>query len=167
MTFLIKRSQPIFKVRQATAVDGVEVAAIQVSARREAMPWLPEVHSDQEVQGYFSQVLNSPECWVVEMEGEVIGFSVLKDGWLDHLYVAPKSQNLGVGGNLLEIAKTRFPAGLQLWTFQGNHRAREFYAKNGFIEVEWTDGSSNEEKTPDVRLIWRTSGLGKDEAKVS
>jgi len=157
----------MFWIRQGTGDDGICVASIHVAARREAMPWLPEVHSTQEVQVYFSQLLDSQECWVAEIEGEVVGFSVLKDGWLDHLYVAPKFQNLGAGSKLLEIAKTRSPASLELWAFQGNLRAREFYAKNGFIEVEWTDGSGNEEKTPDVRLIWRTSGLGKDETNLS
>ena len=163
MKFLIKHAQPILKTRQATALDGKQVASIHVAARREAMPWLSEVHSDQEVQVYFSRLLDFQECWVTEIEGEVVGFSVLKDGWLNHLYVAPKSQNLGVGTQLLELAKSRSPARLELWAFQGNHRARGFYGKHGFTEVEWTDGSSNEEKTPDVRLIWRTSGLGKDE----
>ena len=157
----------MFWIRQGTGDDGIHVASIHVAARREAMPWLPEVHSTQEVQVYFSQLLDSQECWVAEIEGEVVGFYVLKDGWLDHLYVAPKFQNFGIGSKLLEIAKTHSAARLELWTFQRNHRAREFYAKNGFIEVEWTDGSSNEEKTPDVRLIWRTSGLGKDETNLS
>ena len=152
----------MFWIRQGTGDDGIQVASIHVAARREAMPWLPEVHSTQEVQVYFSKLLDSQESWVAEIEGEVVGFSVLKDGWLDQLYVAPKCQNLGIGSKLLEIAKARAPASLELWAFQGNLRAREFYAKNGFIEVEWTDGSSNEEKTPDVRLIWRTSGLGKN-----
>ena len=157
----------MFWIRQGTGDDGIKVASIHVAARREAMPWLPEVHSTQEVQVYFSHLLDSQECWVAEIDGEVVGFSVLKDGWLDHLYVAPKFQNLGAGSKLLELAKMRFPARLELWAFQGNHRAREFYAKNGFVEVEWTDGSGNEEKTPDVRLNWRTSGLGKDETNLS
>ena len=155
----------MFWIRQASLEDGIQVAAIHVAARREAMPWLPEIHSTEEVQVYFSQLLESQECWVAEIEGEVVGFCVLADAWLDHLYVDPKCQNLGIGTRLVQLAKARFPAGLDLWAFQGNHRAREFYVKNGFIEVEWTDGSSNEEKTPDVRLIWRTSGLGKDERK--
>ena len=154
-------------IRQARSADAVHIAHVHIAARRAAMPWLPEVHHAHEVQVYFSKLLDSQECWVAEIEGEVVGFSVLKDGWLDHLYVAPKSQNLGVGTQLLELAKSRSPARLELWAFQGNHRARGFYAKHGFVEVEWTDGSSNEEKTPDVRLIWRTSGLGKDDVIVS
>ena len=42
---------------------------------------------------------------------------------------------------------------LQLWTFQVNDRARAFYARHGFREVELTDGATNEEHEPDVRLL--------------
>jgi putative acetyltransferase len=41
--------------------------------------------------------------------------------------------------------------------FQANERARRFYEKRGCVPVEFTDGSGNEEKTPDVRYRW-TSG---------
>jgi hypothetical protein len=49
----------------------------------------------------------------------------------------------------------RHPAGLELWVFQRNDAAREFYARHGFIELRRTDGSGNEEREPDVRLAWR------------
>ncbi len=44
---------------------------------------------------------------------------------------------------------------MQLWTFQRNARARRFYEARGFVPVEATDGSRNEEKEPDVRYLWR------------
>ena len=43
---------------------------------------------------------------------------------------------------------------LTLWTFQANDGARRFYAREGFREVEFTDGAGNAEKLPDVRLEW-------------
>jgi hypothetical protein len=46
------------------------------------------------------------------------------------------------------------PSGLQLWTFQINRRAQQFYERHGFAAVEWTDGSANEEREPDVRYMW-------------
>jgi hypothetical protein len=46
------------------------------------------------------------------------------------------------------------PEGFQLWTFQANTGARRFYARHSCREVEWTNGEHNEEKTPDVRLVW-------------
>jgi len=33
--------------------------------------------------------------------------------------------------------------------------ARRFYGREGFVEVEHTDGAGNEEGEPDVRLEWR------------
>lgn len=44
---------------------------------------------------------------------------------------------------------------LNLWTFQRNRRARRFYELNGFAAVRETDGSSNEEKEPDVLYRWQ------------
>jgi putative acetyltransferase len=119
------------------------------------MPWLPRVHTPEEDQDYFARVLASHECWVAVIESQIVGFSVLNEGWLEHLYVMPESQGIGIGRGLLDNAKNLVPSGLQLWTFQGNYYARAFYAKNGFVEVEFTDGAGNAELTPDVRLIWR------------
>ena len=31
---------------------------------------------------------------------------------------------------------------------------RAFYAREGFVEVDWTDGAGNEEHEPDVRCRW-------------
>jgi hypothetical protein len=42
-----------------------------------------------------------------------------------------------------------------LWTFQTNTGARRFYERHGFVAVDETDGSANEERAPDVRYAWR------------
>ena len=34
-------------------------------------------------------------------------------------------------------------------------RARQFYEARGFIASEFTDGSRNEEREPDVLYVWR------------
>ena len=36
--------------------------------------------------------------------------------------------------------------------------ARRFYAREGFVEVDWTDGAGNEEHEPDVRCRWVRRG---------
>jgi ribosomal protein S18 acetylase RimI-like enzyme len=46
-------------------------------------------------------------------------------------------------------------AEITLWTFQANTAAIAFYLKQGFVEVERTDGSHNDERLPDVRMMWR------------
>ena len=66
----------------------------------------------------------------------------------------PAYQGRGVGSALVRLAQES-PDALELWTFQGNVPARAFYARHGFREVELTDGATNEEHEPDVRLLWR------------
>jgi hypothetical protein len=78
---------------------------------------------------------------------------------VEHLYVQPDFQRAGIGSALLEVAKSRRPGGLRLWVFQRNHGARAVYARHGFTEVRFTDGSDNEEQEPDVFLAVLRNGL--------
>ena len=59
-----------------------------------------------------------------------------------------------MGAALLELVQARQPDGFCLWVFESNTPARGFYARHGLLELERTDGSSNEERAPDVRLVW-------------
>jgi GNAT superfamily N-acetyltransferase len=79
---------------------------------------------------------------------------ILDGGWIDQLYVEPTCTGMGLGSHLIELAKWRRPAGLQLWTFVTNTGAQRFYRRHGFAVAETTDGSRNEEKAPDIRFIW-------------
>ena len=92
---------------------------------------------------------------VLEIGACIAGFIAFTAGWVNHLYVAPDHWGRGHGSTLLGSAKVSAES-LQLWTFQGNHLARLFYAKHGFLEAELTGGQRNEEKMPDVRLTWTT-----------
>jgi GNAT superfamily N-acetyltransferase len=84
----------------------------------------------------------------------VVGVASLKGDVLAHLYVDPEHHNGGVGTALLEQVKARRPQGFRLWTFQANAGARRFYECHGCVPVEFTDGSRNEEKLPDVLYAW-------------
>lgn len=95
------------------------------------------------------------ETWVAVEDGEVVGLLSIAPGNLDQLYVGPDRLGRGIGRRLVDLAKERSPAGLSLWTFQVNARARRFYERNGFAAVEFGDGSTNQEGQPDVRYEWR------------
>jgi ribosomal protein S18 acetylase RimI-like enzyme len=73
------------------------------------------------------------------------------------VYVAPGWTGRGIGSRLIELAKSRRPGGLDLYTFQVNAGARRFYERQGFVEVARGDGSDNEEGQPDIRYAWRPS----------
>lgn len=66
----------------------------------------------------------------------------------------PSWTRRGIGTRLLSVAKRSRPEGLQLWTFQSNDGAHRFYERHGFKAEERTDGSRNQERTPNVRYVW-------------
>ena len=152
------------EVETATGGDAGALAAIFGAARRAAMPWLPRLHSDADDRHYFAEhVIGDCDVLVVRHERRPVAFLALRNDMVEHLYVLPDVQRAGIGSALLEVAKSRRPGGLRLWVFQRNHAARAFYARRGFTEVRFTDGSGNEEHEPDVLLAWtgrplRTSG---------
>jgi GNAT superfamily N-acetyltransferase len=145
-----------FEIRRARADDAVAIAQAHIDARRIAMPWLPVVHTFEETVSFFGDfVIPNQVVLVAENEDGVVGFIAIEGAFVEHLYIAPAHQGIGIGDELLHRAKELRPDGLMLWTFEGNHGARAFYEKRGFVAVEFTDGSRNEEKTPDVRYHWR------------
>jgi ribosomal protein S18 acetylase RimI-like enzyme len=144
-----------FTLRRARPEDAPAVAETHLTARRHALPYLPDVHTDAETHTWVAEVmLPQQEVWVAEIDGEVAGFAAIHEGWLAHLYIAPAHQGKGLGSALLDLAMTRNPGGLQLYAFQRNERARRFYEQRGFVAEWFGDGSENEEREPDVRYRW-------------
>ena len=90
---------------------------------------------------------------MIEIDGSLVAFLVLDNGWLAHLYVDPEWTGRGLGSRLVNLAKALHPNGLDLWTFQSNVGARDFYERHGFAALETTDGA-NEEGAPDVHYRW-------------
>jgi len=141
-------------LRDGRPEDGDAVAGVFGAARAE-MRYLPVLHSQEEHVVFFStRVLPTSRVTVAEVAGEVVAFSAVNDGWLDHLYVAPAHQRRGIGRALLGRAMSENPGGLSLWAFVANRRAIAFYERAGFVELLRTDGSANEEREPDVQMRW-------------
>lgn len=144
-------------IRAATTDEARAVAELFLAVRHAMEHVAPTVHSDEETRLWMRETLfRETEVTVAVMDGAIAAMMASRPGWIDQLHVHPDFQNRGLGAALLRAAKAsdHGAAGLQLWTFQANAGARRFYARHGFVEVEWTDGQGNEEKTPDVRLEW-------------
>ena len=143
-------------IRPATRDDVPRIVRIFLDARAEATPWLPVLHTEEEDAAFFGGHVDAGKARVAEQQGRVFGFVVVDDGLLGHLYVAPDAQRQGVGTALLEDTMRALPSGFTLWTHQGNERARSFYEKHGLRAIQFTDGSTNEERMPDVQYEWRS-----------
>lgn len=152
------------RIRDAVPDDAAALARIHVASRAAAMPWLPVLHGPDDVLRWMERVV-LPEAArpggaarVAEDEtGAPVGYLVLRDAVVEQLYVAPERAGRGIGSLLLADAMAARPGGLTLRAFQGNAGALRFYARHGFREVGRTDGSGNEERTPDVLLAWPSS----------
>lgn len=97
--------------------------------------------------------------WCGRFDGDVLsGIIAFRDGWVEQLYVLPAVQGRGVGTELLDVAKHACDR-LELWTFQRNALARRFYEARGFMLIEQTNGTRNEEKEPDARYLWTSDRL--------
>lgn len=142
-------------LRRAIPNDARAIADIHIAARRDALPYLPELHDDEETLGWIADtVIPNQEVWVANRGDTVDGYLAMSGTELNDLYVRPGQQGKGIGRALLEKAKELSSGELQLWTFQRNDLARAFYERHGFVAVEMTDGEGNEEREPDVRYAW-------------
>jgi len=144
-------------LRQATPEDAVAIADLYTAARVAAVPRMPPaVHTNAEDRAYVAARLaeDDVEMWVAEADGELLGFASITETWLNGLYVRPDRSSEGIGTVLLELVQALRPDGLGLWVFETNLGAQRLYLHHGFVEVERTDGSDNEEKAPDIKMAW-------------
>lgn len=142
-------------LRPAVPGDLDAVVAVHLRSRHAAEPAMPpSVHPDEDATPWLRGRMAAGETWVAEEEGRVVGYALLDGDWLDQLYVLPEHAGQGIGSALLDVVKSRRPDGFGLWVFVSNEPARGFYRRHGLVELDTTDGSGNEERSPDVRMVW-------------
>jgi GNAT superfamily N-acetyltransferase len=140
---------------QALDGDANEIADVYLASRADALPFLRRVHTDAAVRAWIGEVaLKRGETWVAKRDSAIVGFITLIGEEVEQLYVLPGNYRRGIGKTLLDLAKTRRPNRLYLYTFQRNARARAFYEIQGFRIIDTNDGTRNEETEPDIRYQW-------------
>ena len=148
-------------LRKVADADAARLAEIFLTSRKTAMPWLAQPHTDDETRWWHINVLLPRGTVVVaERHGNVVGFAEPSDGWLHALYIAPSAQGSGVGSALFEHSMTLQPSGFDLWVFQRNTRALDFYARYGCAEVRRTDGSETKSTSPTSSCAGRPATEG-------
>jgi GNAT superfamily N-acetyltransferase len=143
-------------VRAAQPEDVAAIADVFI-ASFESLTFLPTLHTHDEHRDFIRNLVTRAEVWVAEEDGRIVGLAALAGDVLGQLYVHPAFHGRGAGSALFETAKKRRPQGFTLWVFQENDRARTFYEHRGCKLVRLTDGSGNEERTPDALYQWQPS----------
>ncbi|MCF6377347.1 GNAT family N-acetyltransferase [Nocardioides KLBMP 9356] len=143
-------------LRTATSADLPVLAEVHLASRAGAgAAFPPDVHTADECRAWVAGWdLTQYDVRVAELDGRVVGYTRTTPTWLDDLYVVPDAQRSGVGARLLRAVLADHPDGIGLWVFESNRPARDFYARHGFVDLERTDGSANEEKAPDIKMVW-------------
>ncbi len=141
-------------IRRAVRDDAGACAHVYVRSKAFAMEEVPEPHTEAEIATWMAGVaIPTMEVWVADLDTVVVGQMMLDSNWIHHLYIDPSWMGRDLGDRFIGLARERHPGELQLWAFQSNGRGRRFYERHGFAAVEFTDGSGNEERWPDVRYI--------------
>jgi ribosomal protein S18 acetylase RimI-like enzyme len=142
------------RIRPASADDAEPIGRLFIDSFA-TLTFLPRLHTDEETMDFIANiVMRDQEVLVAEAEGAITGFIAMHEDVVHHLYIRPDLRRHGIGSALLERAKERMPTGFRLWVFQQNLAARRFYEKHGLRVIEETDGSRNEERTPDALYAW-------------
>lgn len=144
-------------LRNATTDDASTVAALLHASRRTYIPYAPMAHSLLEVTQWLGDTLiPAGRVTLACTQDAVVGVlatSVAEAdgiGWIDQLYLLPGFASKGIGALLLGHGLASLPRPVRLYTFQANAGARRFYERHGFQAIAFTDGSTNEERCPDV-----------------
>lgn len=141
-------------LRPARPTDAGRLGALLTEAV--ATPaWKPALRSAAQDIAESGRMIDFGWVTVAEdFEGRLAGFVAREEAYVHALIVAPWARGAGVGRRLLAAAKTDSPE-LLLWTFEKNHGARRFYAREGFAEVARTAGHATDEGLADVHFRWQ------------
>ena len=143
------------RIRPAEREDADPIARLFLVSKA-TLTFLPNIHTDEETSYFIANiVLRDQEVHVAETNGEISGFIAMHGDMVEQLYVRPDLLRRGIGSALLRRAMERLPSGFRLWVFLQNVPARRFYERHGLRLIEETDGSRNEERTPDALYEWR------------
>jgi putative acetyltransferase len=93
----------------------------------------------------------------LDADGRPAGFAAIdpKSGYLDQLCVAPRERGSGLASALIDEAKRRSPAVIELDVNAMNPRARRFYEREGFSIVG--RGLNSQSGLPTLKMRWRAT----------
>lgn len=115
-------------------------------------------HGWEEQLNYLETIVaeHSVYLGIEEDTDKVVGMMAVGGSELDQLYIHVDYQGMGIGSQLLNLAKELSPGKLQLYTFEVNKMAQLFYEKHGFTII--ARGIESQSGMADIRYEWVKDG---------
>lgn len=131
-----------WEIRPASATDVEAVAELRAVVLRADLERLGR-YDEQRVRQRLRDAFDPAHTWVIEVGGELAGSVALRDAedarWLEHFYLAPHLQGLGIGSDVLRDLLERCDRDgvpVRLNVLRGSP-ARRLYERHGFsLETE-------------------------------
>lgn len=99
-----------------------------------AHPFLTDAYAAQSEQEVRNLYIPNAETYVLEVQGEVIGFIALLGKEIGGLFLEPSKHGLGYGRALVDHA-VAIKGPLKVEVFRDNKIGRPFYERYGFVLV--------------------------------
>ena len=149
----MKTRQPI-KIIEYDETYALDTVKMWRASMEQALG-VKDPHSWEEQLNYLQKLVQEYNVYLGldEETEQVVGLMVVGGTELDQLYVHVDYQGLGIGTQLLNLAKALSPGELQLYTFEVNKKAQLFYEKHGFRIIR--RGVESESGMADIRYAWQ------------
>lgn len=148
-------TQATLQVRAAQASDAAHLAELRVRAMRPSLLAVGRFDPERARRRLLDAFVPA-NTQVLEREGAIVGFYVLRRAptylALDHLYIEPEQQGLGLGAAVMRSVLRAADAALlplRVCALKGS-RSNVFYQRHGFALIESSDWDNHYERRPDA-----------------
>ncbi|MBQ8189258.1 MAG: GNAT family N-acetyltransferase [Lachnospiraceae bacterium] len=121
-------------IRKFQDFDLKKVMRLWYEGNLEAHDFIDREYWDRNLS-YVKRVIPEVEVYVYEINGQVVGFVGIDEGYIAGLFVDKEFRGCGVGTKLMDYVKERYDF-FTLHVFENNYGAVTFYENRGLLKKE-------------------------------
>ncbi len=121
-------------IRKFQDFDLKKVLRLWYEGNLEAHDFIDQEYWDRNLS-YVKRVIPEVEVYVYEINGQVVGFVGIDEGYIAGLFVDKEFRGCGVGSKLMDYVKERYDF-FTLHVFENNYGAVTFYENRGLLKKE-------------------------------
>lgn len=121
-------------IRKFNEMDLKRVMRIWYDGNLEAHDFIPKEYWDKNIS-YVKRNLPQLEVYVYEVDGYVVGFVGIDEGYVSGLFVDKEYRGVGIGTKLVSYVKELYDF-FTLHVFENNYGAVTFYENRGLLIKE-------------------------------